>query len=319
MPTYKAMVDKRYIEETVVFNRSDLIPDKIEDRFDIVKVLGQGTAGTVYHAIDRARSGKVVALKVLADIFAFDDHTLQRFHDEIKICCSIHHKNIVQAYEMVQFKDSVGYTMELVKGFDLGQMLHHEKFSFAEIDSIMYQLLDAISELHDIKVMHRDIKLENIILAQDGILKLSDLGLVKKLESKGLTKPGLLLGTPQYMPPEYIKSAKFDERSDVYACGIVLYELLSGKRRMADKMGVAAIQHLLATKFAIPRLDLPPEYRRYQKILNIALAIEPEARFQSAKEMRSAFDPQLTRKQKDMVLSRGKTSLLSKFKALFRK
>lgn len=293
--------------------------NKIEDRFEIIKILGQGTAGTVYHAIDRARDRKEVALKVLSDIFAFDESTLERFNEEIQICSRINHKNIVQAYDHLEFKECVGYTMELVRGCDLGQLLHNEKFSYSEVESIMYQLMDAISELHSMKIMHRDIKLENIILREDGVVKLSDLGLMKKLESKGMTKPGILLGTPQYMPPEYIKAAKFDERSDIYACGVVFYELLSGQRRLSSKQGVEAIQHLLATKFEVPKLKISKEYSRYNDILEIALDPNPDHRFQSAKEMQSAFGPGQSHSQKGRVIKKRKRSILARLLSLFRK
>ena len=267
---------------------------KIEDRFQIVRVLGQGTSGTVYHVKDMHQAGREVALKVLSGMVTIDEHALSRFHDEIKICCNVHHQNIVQAYELVELQDCVGYTMELVVGCDLGKLVDQVKISYSEIDSIMYQLLGGISELHRLKIMHRDIKLENIILRHDGVVKISDLGLIKKLESKGLTKPGILLGTPQYMPPEYIKSSWFDERSDIYACGVVLYELLSGTRRMPHLQGVNAVNHLLKTKFTFPPLKLSKDGAKYLDILDVALALSPDARFQNAQEMQKLFQKSQT-------------------------
>lgn len=292
---------------------------EIEDRFDIVKILGKGTVGIVYHVIDRQRDNRECALKILTDIFALDQATLQRFHDEIKICCRINHRNIVAAYELVEFEDCIGYTMEIVNGCDLNQILHAGRLSYPEIDNIMYQLLDGLAALHDIKIMHRDIKLENIILRSDGIVKLSDLGLVKKLEAKRVTQPGILLGTPQYMPPEYIKSAWFDMRSDIYACGMVLYELLSGTRRLGDKQGLNAIQHLLSTKFQVPKLKFTKEHERYNDILDIALALSPDSRFQTAREMQAAFCPTNIEAHKvEFISNSQKSGLIGWFKTLLK-
>ena len=291
-----------------------------EGRFKIISVLGTGAGGTVYRAEDRKMSGKEVALKVLSNIFAFEENTLERFKEEINICCNILHKNIVHAYEPVNHEGYLGYTMELIQGSDLGKMFssgQKPNFSFPEIDKIMTQLLEALSELHRLKIMHRDLKLENIILREDGLVKLSDLGLVKRLEAKGLTKPGKLLGTPQYMPPEYIESAKFDERSDIYACGIVLYELLSGERRLSDKKGIDAINYLVQTNYKIPKLNLPPEQNKYYFILAKALDVNPQNRFQSAEEMKHSFttyaNPKLRPKslQRKLLSNKALTILLA--------
>lgn len=312
------MTEKTFHQDSPGAVRLPARLNKIEDRFDIVKILGKGTAGTVYHVIDRARNNKECALKVLSDKFALDEATLQRFHDELKICSRLNHANIVQAFELVEFTDRVGYTMELIRGCDLGALLHGGKLSFSEIDSLMYQLLDAISALHEIKIMHRDIKLENIILREDGVLKLSDLGLIKKMEAKRVTQPGVLLGTPQYMPPEYIKSAWFDERSDIYACGMVLYELLSGKRRLGDKQGISAIQYLISINFTVPRLKLPADYSRYNEILDIALALSPSSRFQSAREMQGVFKPGMPDTRKIKFPRSRPMRLISRIFRIFR-
>lgn len=263
--------------------------DKLEDRFELVNALGQGTAGTVYHVRDKFRDNKEFALKILSNKMIFDKTILSRFIDELKICSKINHPNIVQAFELVEGRDCIGYTMELVNGCDLRQLLKTSKFSYAEVDQVMMQLLEGLSELHRLKIMHRDLKLENIIMTADGVVKISDLGLVKKLEGKNITTAGVLLGTPQYMAPEYIKGSWFDERSDIYSCGIILYELLSGKRRLPNKSGDDSIKHLMSTNFEIPTISVPKEHAKYYDILKYSLALSPDNRFQTAKQMQTAF------------------------------
>ena len=282
------MVRKDF-ESTQVFKRSA----KLSDRFDIIRILGQGSAGVVYAVRDRHRGGQELALKLLSNELAFDEHTIARFREELEVCRKINHPNLVQAYDLIDLNDALAFTMELIKGCDLGQLIGQNKFSYNEIDNILYQLLDALKALHSINIVHRDIKLENIMLREDGVVKLSDLGLIKKIGTKGVTKPGILLGTPQYMPPEYVRQAKYDTRSDIYACGVVLYELLSGQRRLADKPGGVALEHLLKTNFEFPALTLPPQHKKYVRILQGALDISPDKRFQTVEEMQKAFMPQI--------------------------
>ena len=298
-------------QETLTL-QSRLQVNKLEDRFDIIRVLGQGTAGTVYHVKDRLRDNKDFALKILCSNLAYNKESLLRFIEELKISSKINHKNIIQAYELVECKNCIGYTMELVNGCDLKQLMSHSRFTYEEIDQVMFQLLEGLSELHRLKILHRDIKLENIILSESGVVKISDLGLIKKCERKTSSHSGTLLGTPQYMAPEYIKSEWYDERSDIYSCGIVLYELLTGKRRLNIKDGTASIKFLLSTKFEIPEIRLPRNQSIYYDILNLSLAVSPDSRFQSAKEMQQAFT------KSDPYYSKTMTSKINKTNSIRR-
>lgn len=290
----------RHNERTQIFERST----KLTDRFEVIKILGQGTAGVVYRAKDRHRN-KEVALKVLSSDHAFDEHTITRFHEELEACQKVVHPNLVQAFDLIKLEDSLAFTMELIDGCDLGQLIGQGKMSFDEVDKVMCQLLDAVQVLHQNNIVHRDIKLENVMLRSDGVVKLSDLGLLKKVGEKGLTAPGILLGTPQYMPPEYVKDGKYDARSDIYACGIILYELLSGQRHLADRPGGAALEHLLRTDFAFPQISIPATHEKYINILTKSLAKSPDKRFNSAKEMRDAFNGQVVGDESDLRLSKS--------------
>ncbi|MCB0353845.1 MAG: serine/threonine protein kinase, partial [Bdellovibrionales bacterium] len=261
------------------------------------------------------------ALKVLVNDAAFDEHTLKRFQDEMRVCQEIRHPNLVEAYDLIDLGDTVAFSMEYVKGADLGSFFRQGKsLDHDELDWIFQQLLSALQELHDHGIVHRDLKLENVLIREDGVLKLSDLGLMKDLNSKGLTRAGVLLGTAQYMPPEYVKHSKYDQRGDIYATGVMLLELLVGKRRLADKPGMEAIEHLIKTKFEIPALLLEGLPRKYRHIIALATEVDPATRYQTAEAMRGDFQrgkddfsgtSQVTLKQSVGLLSRGRLLLAS--------
>lgn len=259
------------------------------ERFELVRVLGEGAGSVVYLVRDLRGDRKEVALKVLTNLEAFDENTLVRFQRELRICQRIRHPNIVEAYDLINSNGVFAFSMEYVEGQDLSRCHGHERLSSSAVSSIMLQVLAGLEELHSFGLVHRDLKLENILLAKDGGVKISDLGLVKEESAKKLTRTGILLGTAPYMPPEYIRSGRCDKRSDIYATGIILYELLSGKRRLSGMDGNAAIKHLLSTKFALPREDILTFETRFAAVVEKACALKPERRFQSALEMSQAL------------------------------
>jgi len=269
---------------TSVFSRPAL-----PNRFEIVKILGDGAAGVVYKVKDNLRKGEVVALKVLSNAGAFDEHTLARFNKELEIARSIESPHVVQAYELIEFEDTVAFTMEYVSGSDLGLMSRQKKFVASEVRSIGIQVLSGLEALHNRGVLHRDIKLENILVRDDAVVKISDLGLLKQTTEK-MTRTGILLGTAQYLPPEYIRGSSYDERGDIYTVGLILLELVSGKRWLEDKSGNQAIDHLLKTNFKIPNeywVGVPDSLR---VVIERACLLNPASRYQSASEMREALE-----------------------------
>lgn len=277
------------------FDTTKIISDRpmLAERFELVKHLGEGAAGAVFLVRDIKKNGQLVALKILTKTDAFDEHTLKRFITELEVAKSINHPNIVAAYDLIEMNDSIAYTMEYVEGRDLSTMAESKLLSYGEIDSIMTQILSGLSELHKRKILHRDLKLENILVSSNGIAKLVDLGLMKRVDDESkLTKTGILLGTAQYLPPEYIKEGVYDERSDIYAAGLILYELLSGERRLQNFSGNEAIDYLLETGFRVPKVSnlargqIPS---KYESILNLSLNPKSSKRYNSADKMIEDF------------------------------
>ena len=271
-------------------------------RFEVLKILGKGSGSSVFQVRDRDHGGKEVALKVLTSEASFDGKALERFRNELEVCRTFKHPNLVEAFELIPLEDTFSFTMEYVNGTDLSKQLLYNPPAFDEIDRIFNQVLPALAELHRHGIVHRDIKLENVLVRKDGLVKLSDLGLLKKLDSEGLTQTGILLGTAQYLPPEYIKFSNFDIRGDIYAAGIMLYELLTRKRRLTGMPGMQAIEFLLKTKFVIPKIPDNSVPIKYRSILNRSLDPDPERRFQSAEEMRDAFQVAAHKSSRDLKL-----------------
>lgn len=243
----------------------------------------------VFHILDRARDNAEMALKVLVNKSAFDENTLVRFKREIEVCQSVRHPNLVEAFELLEDGGSVAFTMEFVSGLDLGKICARARLEYAEIDRVLEGVLSALAELHRRAIVHRDVKLENIMMRNDGLIKLGDLGLVKLCDSRKLTRTGVLLGTAQYMPPEYIKFSRYEPPGDVYAVGVALYEMLTGKRRMAGMNGIEVIEHLFKTDFEIPQEPLAGVPPKYQKLLGGALCNNPRKRYQNGADMLGAL------------------------------
>ncbi|MCB0320770.1 MAG: serine/threonine protein kinase, partial [Bdellovibrionales bacterium] len=263
----------------------------LASRFRVLDTLGEGAGSRVYLVEDTHRNGQHVALKVLEDHQAFDEHTRERFTREMEVCRQIRHPNLVEAYDLIPLENTVAFTMEFVRGKDLAHYFYlPDRLPAREIDRMFIAILLALEELHLHGIVHRDLKLENVLVRDDGAIKLSDLGLMKKLDSEGLTRPGILLGTVHYMPPEYIKHGKYDARSDLYSVAIMLMEMLTGRRRLEGFEGREVIAELVRTKFEISGALLQTLPKKYRVILEKGSARDPSKRYQSASEMRADFE-----------------------------
>lgn len=258
-------------------------------RFELVKVLGSGGAAAVFHVKDTERGGEEVALKVLTNSGAFDALTLSRFEAEVALLQEIHHPHIVRAIDFISLGHTVAYTMELVRGKELSRYLKPGSLKYETIDTIFRQLLSALHELHSRGVFHRDLKLENLLYSEESGLKLADFGLMKIKRTSHDTQAGILLGTAQYLPPEYIRSNRYDARSDLYCVGLLLFEMLSGTRWLAKLSGNDSINYLVERNFVVP-YELPLSVpRKYHRIIEKALKPDVKKRYQTAYEMLTAF------------------------------
>jgi serine/threonine-protein kinase len=200
-------------------------------RFEILAVLGAGGMGVVYKARDRELDD-LVALKMLKREAAGDQALLARLKSELKLARKITHPNVLRTFDFGDVDGHPFISMEYVRGITLRGMLEQSgRLPYSAAVWLARQLLAGLAAAHALDILHRDIKPENVLLDSAGNLKLMDFGLARPVErqGRGETREGFIVGTPHYLSPEQIESREPDKRSDVYACGVVLFELFTGR------------------------------------------------------------------------------------------
>lgn len=222
----------------------------LEGRYRILGRIARGGMSVVYEAVD-TRLDRMVAVKVMASALSADPKFRDRFSREARAAARLQHHNVVAVYDQSESSGVGGHdvflVMELVEGRTLREVIREKgRFSPAEAVSIMEQVLSALSAAHRAGIVHRDVKPENILLSDDGVVKVADFGLARAVESDAeSTRTGLMMGTVAYCSPEQITRGDADQRSDVYAAGIVLFELLTGTPPFTGENAMAvAYQHV---------------------------------------------------------------------------
>lgn len=261
--------------------------DRIADRFTVLgRPLGKGGMGTVYKVEDD--SGSIYAIKRLNPALHDERRFVTRFEREYEAASGLRHPNIIAYQELFHAEGILHIRMEFNDGVNVRQLLKKEKtFSVELATSIGRDLARALEHLHAHKVVHRDIKPENILLGRKGTVKLTDFG-ISRFEYSTVTRTGTLLGTPRYMSPEQLAGRKGDAigpASDLYALGIVLYEMLTGKDpyRLRKKAELLEVINLKQTREprALPA-DIDPEL---SDLIMRLLSHDPSERPQSAREV----------------------------------
>src|SRR5262245_43804550 len=213
--------------------------------YEVLTLLGSGGMGEVYRARD-TKLNRDVALKILPDAFTADPDRLARFKREAHILASLNHSNIAAIYGLEESDSVRALVLELVEGPTLAERIGDGPLPIDEALAIAKQLVEALDAAHERAIIHRDLKPANIKLRPDGTVKVLDFGLAKAIEpasgsspgattsptltSPAMTQMGMILGTAAYMAPEQAKGRSADKRSDIWAFGCVLYEMLAGAR-----------------------------------------------------------------------------------------
>ncbi|MEM8961242.1 MAG: protein kinase [Acidobacteriota bacterium] len=217
----------------------------LAERFEIEGVLGSGGMGVVYRAFDR-QLDEIVAIKMLKGDAISDPEQVSRLRSELKLARKISHPNVLRTYDFGEVDGVPFISMELVRGITLRQLLQQrDRMPIAAGLRLARQLCRGLMAAHGQSVLHRDIKPENLIIEANGNLKLMDFGIARPVHrmEKGETKTGAIVGTPYYLAPEQLAGQEVDVRTDIYACGVVLYELFTGTAPFADSP--TAIQMML--------------------------------------------------------------------------
>ncbi|WP_215141700.1 Stk1 family PASTA domain-containing Ser/Thr kinase [Exiguobacterium qingdaonense] len=218
--------------------------ERINDRYRIEQQIGSGGMANVYRAHDEILN-RTVAIKVLRSEFSHNEQFIRRFEREAHAATSLNHPNIVAIYDVGDEEDLYYIVMEHVDGVTLKQYLQEEYISVDEALRIMGQICDAIDHAHANRIIHRDIKPQNMMIDQHGNVKVTDFGIAVAMSNATLTHTMSVLGSVHYFSPEQARGKFADEKSDIYSLGAVLYELLTGRVPFIGETPVAvALQHL---------------------------------------------------------------------------
>jgi serine/threonine-protein kinase len=202
------------------------------NRYKVLRQIGKGGFGSIYLVEDSAIQDELI-LKILNPQLSMDDTAIRRFVQELKLTRSITHENVIRLYDFLDLGGARAVSMEYFASKDLGRIIHKEgNLEIRRTLFIISQVCKGLMAAHEAGIIHRDIKPANILVGEGDTVKIVDFGLASMEQRVGsrLTKSGLLIGTPEYMAPEQISGTEVDHRSDIYSLGLVMYEMLSGRK-----------------------------------------------------------------------------------------
>ncbi len=262
--------------------RADVL---LADRYRLERMLGRGGMAEVWAGTDEVLE-REVAVKVLSARFTDDEQFRRRFRREAQQAAALNHPHIVKVYDTGTHGHLPFIVMELVRGRSLEQILARGKLTEERSLEICADVCAALDYAHQRGLIHRDIKPGNILLADDGTVKVTDLGIARAIDSHTVSETAAVLGTAAYLSPEQAQGIEVDPRSDLYSLGVVLYELLTGRQpfRGDNAVGVA-YQHVQEQPVAPRQLD-PSISAPAEAIVAKAMAKNPSNRYGSAAEMR---------------------------------
>ena len=257
----------------------------INDRYEILKLIGEGGMANVYLARDTILDRRV-AVKVLRGDLAGDEKFVRRFQREALSASSLSHPNIVEIYDVGEDDGNFYIVMEYIEGKTLKQLIKKRGvLSLPETMDIMLQLLDALKSAHDSYIIHRDIKPQNIMIKDSGLVKITDFGIAMALNSAQLTQTNSVMGSVHYLPPEQASGKGSTIRSDIYSLGILMFEMLTGRVPFRGDSAVEiALKHMKEPLPSVRELN-PVVPQSVENIILKAAAKNPKNRYHDVREM----------------------------------
>ena len=272
---------------------------KINDRYQIIRTIGEGGMANVYLAYDTILD-RNVAVKILRGDLANDEKFVRRFQREAISASSLNHPNIVEMYDVGEDDGKYFIVMEYLEGQTLKSLIKKRgHLSLAEVIDIMLQLTSGIACAHDSYIIHRDIKPQNVLILEDGTVKITDFGIAMALNSNELTQTNSVMGSVHYLPPEQANGSGATIKSDIYSLGILMYELLTGKLPFKGENAVEiAIKQM---RDPIPSVcEFNPEIpQSVENVILKAAAKNPKNRYENALEMHEDLETVLDKSRQD--------------------
>lgn len=263
----------------------------ILDKYELLEKVGHGGMAVVYRGMDRSLR-RQVAIKVLHRHLADFSEARERFEREAHAVAKLRHENILEIFDFSGNATEESYIVtEFIDGETLRDFTAEHTIGYPEIGAmIMLQICRALGHAHGLGILHRDVKPENIMIRSDGIVKLTDFGIAQMLDMRRMTVTGQLLGSPAYMAPEHVDGGKLDFRTDVFAVGVVLYQLVTGELPFDGKNPHEILKRIAECNFVDPRKKNPMVGNELGRIIIKAMARCPDDRFGDITEMVTALE-----------------------------
>jgi serine/threonine-protein kinase len=267
---------------------------QVLDKYELLERVGQGGMAVVYRGLDRSLK-RTVAVKILHKHLSDYQEARDRFEREAQAVAKLRHENILEIFDYAAKEGQESYIVtEFIDGQTLKQFVTDRPIVYPEIGAmIILQVCRALAHAHAGGILHRDVKPENIMIRSDGIVKLMDFGISHMVDLERLTVTGQLLGSPAYMAPEHVEGRPLDFRTDVFAAGIVLYQLTVGKLPFEGKNPHEVLKRIAECKFVDPRHANPRIGNRLGRIILRAMAALPNDRYPAIGEMVLAIESYL--------------------------
>jgi serine/threonine protein kinase len=276
-------------------DRDPYVGSTLAQTYRIVRRIGIGGMGAVYEATHTRLGARRFAVKVMHDELVRKGDLAARFRREAEVAGLAGHDNVIEVFDFDETPEGIPFIVtEYLQGEDLGQRLDRVgKLGLEDTVHVVRQLCAALTVVHDVGVVHRDLKPDNVFLVGEGkpLVKLLDFGIARLAEAGAAdrTRTGIVMGTPAYMAPEQARGARVDHRCDVYAVGAIVYRCLTGRPVYDDEDPAATLTAVLTREPERPRRVMPELSEAVELVIERAIAREPEERFQSMAELDAAL------------------------------